>query len=210
VLAIDRAHFASGVRWWQTETDWPNDFHNSDYRVLAAQNPDGDFQDDWWAGLLPRLIRWKALRPFSQADVTRWFTVHREDLARTWHQACAPVRDLDITGVTWGHVQAFPDVVARIKPTKSESAVFRSKFCHFLLPRIFPVFDNAAVGGSRTYEAYFNLIKRTWEATPAVLQAELVAELSQIIEDHGRSPLYEGFPMATKITELALIGSRRT
>ncbi|WP_158073993.1 hypothetical protein [Micromonospora sp. CB01531] len=52
------------------------------------------------------------------------------------------------------------------------------------------------------------MLKRTWEATPAALQAELVAELSRLMEIDGRSPLYEGFPMATKITELALIGIR--
>ncbi|MGN9764281.1 hypothetical protein ACTMS2_03820 [Micromonospora sp. SD12] len=210
MLSIDKKKFAAGVRWWQTKTNWPNDFHNSDYEVLAAQNPDGDFRDNWWAGFLPRLTAWKALRPLSQADVTDRLHEHRDDLTRTWHQACAPIKDLDITGVTWDQVRTFPEVAARIKPTKSGSAVFPSKFCHFLLPRIFPVFDNAAVGGSRTFEAYFNLIKTTWEATPAALQAELVAELSQLIEDHGRGPLYEGFPMATKITELALIGSRHS
>jgi hypothetical protein len=115
---------------------------------------------------------------------------------------------MDIAGVTWEQMQVFPGVVSRLKPTKSGSPVFPSKFCHFLLPRIFPVFDNAAVGGSYTFEGYFNLIKRAWEATPAALQAEMVAELSQLIEDHGRGSLYEGFPMATKITELALIGRR--
>ncbi len=208
MLSIDREQFAAGVRWWQTKTSWSNDFHNSDYEMLAAQNPDGDFGDRWWAGFLQRLTTWKALRPFSQADVTRRLNENRDDLARAWHQACAPVQDMDITGVTWAQVQAFTAVVARLKPTKSKSPVFPSKFCHFLLPRIFPVFDNAAVGGSRTYEAHFNLIKRTWGATPAALQAELVAELSQLIEIDGRSPLYEGFPMATKITELALIGVR--
>jgi hypothetical protein len=49
--------------------------------------------------------------------------------------------------------------------------VFPSKFCHFLLPRIFPVVDNRAASGSPTYEN-------------------------------------TGFPLATKITELALIGRK--
>lgn len=208
MLPIDREQFAAGVRWWRTKTSWPNDFHNSDYEVLAAQNPHGDFRDSWWAGFLPRLTAWKALRPLSQADVTGLFTEHRDELSQAWHQVCAPVKDLDITGVTWDQVRTFPEVVAWLKPTRSGSAVFPSKFCHFLLPRIFPVFDNAAVGGSRTYETYFNLVKGSWGATPAALQAELEAELSEIIEGCGRSPLCEGFPMVTKIVELALIGRR--
>jgi hypothetical protein len=206
VKPVDRREFTAGVRWWRTKTGWPSDFHNADYEVLAAQNPDGAFQDDWWAGFLPRLTLWRALRPFSRAEVTDLLVANRDDLAGAWHQACASVRDKDITGVTWDQVREFPEVVARLKPTSSP--VFPSKFCHFLLPRIFPVFDNLAVGGSRNYERYFNLIKGTWEVTPADLQASLIAELTQLVEDDGRSPLYVGFPMTTKITELALIGRK--
>ncbi|WP_329007645.1 hypothetical protein OG271_18195 [Micromonospora rifamycinica] len=117
MLPIDREQFVAGVRWWQTRTSWPNDFHNSDYEVLAAQNPDGDFRDSWWAGFLSRLTAWNALRPHSQADVTSRFTEHRDELSRTWHQACAPVKDLDITAVTWDQVRTFPEVVAWLKPT---------------------------------------------------------------------------------------------
>ncbi|MBQ0994860.1 hypothetical protein KBX08_32935 [Micromonospora sp. H61] len=203
---IDKRDFIVGVRWWQTSTGWPKDFHNADYEVLAAQNPNGVFLDDWWAGFLPRLTLWRALRPFSRAEVTGLLVANRDDLASAWHQACAPVRDNDITEVTWDRVRAFPEVVARLKPTSSP--VFRSKFCHFLLPRIFPVFDNLAVGGSCTYERYFNLIRDTWNVTPADLQASLISELSQMVEDEGRGPLHVGFPMATKITELALIGRK--
>jgi hypothetical protein len=47
VKPIDTAQLAAGVRWWRTETRWPKDFHNADYEVLAAQNPDGAFLDDW-------------------------------------------------------------------------------------------------------------------------------------------------------------------
>ncbi|MBE1487491.1 hypothetical protein [Plantactinospora soyae] len=216
---IDREEFAAGVRWWQTKTSWPNDFHNNAYVELAALNPDGEFLDDWWPNFLRRLSRWRAVRPLSKAAVTALLVANREHLGGAWHQACAPVKDLDITGVTWEQVRAFPEVVARLKPTKSRSPVFPSKFCHFLLPRIFPVFDNAAVGDSRsrggrgpstplTYEGYFNLVKETWAATPAELQAEFVAELTRLVEGEGRSPLCDGFPMATKITELALIGRR--
>ncbi|TDB74338.1 hypothetical protein [Micromonospora sp. KC723] len=205
---IDRGEFAAGVRWWQTKTRWRNDFHNSAYVVLSAQNPNGDFRDDWWPDFLRRLTQWGALRPLSGVEVTRRLAANRDELASAWRQACAPVKDLDITGVAWEQVRAFPEVVARLKPTKYGSPVFPSKFCHFLLPRIFPVFDNAAVGGSHTYETYFGLIKGTWEATPAGLQDELVAELARLVDDDGQGRLYAGFPAATKITELALIGRR--
>jgi hypothetical protein len=52
-------------------------------------------------------------------------------------------------------VQALPEIAAEIKPMRSgTSAVFTSKFCDFLLPKIFPVIDNAALGGSRAYKTY--------------------------------------------------------
>ena len=105
---IDRREFIDGVRWWRTTTGWPKDFHNADYELLAAQNPDGAFLDDWWAGFLPRLTSWRALRPLSRVEVTDLLVANRDDLAAAWQQACAQVTDKDITGVTWDQVRAFP------------------------------------------------------------------------------------------------------
>jgi hypothetical protein len=205
---IDLREFDAGVRWWRTKTTWPKDFHNADYKVLGSQATDGTFPDEWWAEFVPRLISWVALRPLSRAEVTDLLIANRESLSAAWHQACAPVKDLDISGVTWEQIHPFPDVVARLKPTRSHSAVFPSKFCHFLLPRIFPVFDNVAIGGSATYQRYFNLIKGTWEITPVGTQGNLIAQLTRLVEANGSGVLYAGFPMATKIAELALIGRK--
>lgn len=105
---IDRHEFSVGVQWWLTKTGWPRDFHNADYEVLATQNPDGAFQDGWWAGFLPRLSAWRALRPFSRAEVTALLAANRDDLTRAWQQACGPVKDKDITGVTWDQVRRSP------------------------------------------------------------------------------------------------------
>lgn len=90
---IDRREFTVGVRWWQTRSRWPNDFHNAAYEALAAQNPNGAFLDDWWVGFLPRLTSWRALRPFSRAAVTSLLIANRDALARAWHQACAPAKE---------------------------------------------------------------------------------------------------------------------
>lgn len=199
--------FAAGVQWWRTQTRWPRDFHNADYEVLATANPDGAFSDDWWAGFLPRLTSWVALRPISRVEVTGRLIANRDDLADAWRQVCAPLKDRDIAEVTWEQLRAFPDVVARLKPTRSP--VFQSKFCHFLLPRVFPVVDNRAVGGSRDYEGYFNLIKGTWEITSADVQVCLKAKLTRLVVEAGCGTLYSGFPLATKVTELALVGRRR-
>ncbi|GAA0934450.1 hypothetical protein [Virgisporangium aurantiacum] len=204
---IDMSELVAGAQWWRATTTWRKDFHNADYRTLAAENPHGAFLDDWWAGFLPRLAAWKALRPVPHSEVTARLLDNREDLAAAWHQVCVPVRDDDIAAVTWGQVRGFPEIVARLKPTQSRSPVFASKFCHFLLPRIFPVVDSWAVSGAGTYEGYFTLIKETWEATPVDLQTRLIAGLTCLVEDGGDT-LFRGFPYATKITELALIGRK--
>jgi hypothetical protein len=205
VRSIDISEFYSGVRWWCTNTRWPRDFHNAQYKALAAQNPNGQFSTAWWSAFLPRLSSWRALRPVSKAEITRLLAANRDYLITTWRQVCVPLRDFDITDVTWNRVHAFPDVVARLKPTSS--AVFRSKFCHFLLPQVFPVFDNLAVGGSLTYQEYFQQVKGTWEATPLSQRAQMIHELTQQISNRGF--LHSRYPFATKITELALIGRRQ-
>jgi hypothetical protein len=208
VEPIKMREFDIGVQWWRTETKWPRDFHNADYQVLADRNPNGAFLDDWWFGFLKLLNGWKALRPYSGADVTELLKANRHELSAAWRHVCSPVRDKDITGVTWEQVRAFPDVVGRLKPTRSPSPVFMSKFCHFLLPTIFPVVDNKAVNGSGNYEAYFNLIKGTWETTAVDVRRGLIAQLTRLIEEDGRGTVCAGFPFATKITELALIGRK--
>jgi hypothetical protein len=103
-------------------------------------------------------------------------------------------------------VEAFPNEVAGIKPTKAPSPVFTSKFCHFLLPRIFPVVDNAAVGGGwRTYGAYYKFVQNEWHETDAAARGDLIAALKNEI---GQNRIFSEFPMITTIVELRLIGRR--
>jgi hypothetical protein len=97
-----------------------------------------------------------------------------------------------------------PEVVYRLKPTRSP--VFPSKFCHFLLPKVFPVVDGLALAGHpHTCEAYFRLVKGTWETTAQNTQQCLIAEIADLITESGQS-LDPAFPVVTKIVELALIG----
>lgn len=108
----------------------------------------------------------------------------------------------------WDEVKAFPDEVAKIKPMKTgrPSAVFTSKFCHFLLPKVFPVVDNAGLARARrTYESYFRSVQDEWASTDTATRHALIAELTIVIETEGRA-VYAGFPLINKIVELRLIG----
>lgn len=111
--------------------------------------------------------------------------------------------------MAWKDVAAFPAEVAKIKPMKTGvSAVFTSKFCHFLLPSIFPVVDNEALGnGWQDYESYFTCVQTEWASTDGCTRDQLIAELTCTIEEEGR-PLFAGFPLINKIVELRLMGRR--
>ncbi len=46
--------------------------------------------------------------------------------------------------------------------------MFTAKFCHFLLPTVFPLVDRAVMGlpfGTR-YQAHFEGVQREWAETP--------------------------------------------
>jgi hypothetical protein len=99
---------------------------------------------------------------------------------------------------------AFPNEVGKIKPTHDPSPVFTSKFCHFLLPNVFPVVDNLAVGGGwRNYQTYFRFVQYEWSSTDPSTRADLVTALTKAA---GTTQLYSGFPVVNKIVELRLIG----
>lgn len=200
---------ADGVAFWRNLTGWPDDFHNADYGEWARQRPDGNFTIDWWCRYqLPRLRRWIATRPSSGEVLTARFLDRAAALGTAWEEACVPHLGDDISAVTWAEVQAFSDATAGIKPMKyAPSAVFTSKFCHFLLPKIFPVVDTVALGGWQTYETYFKHVQAEWESTDEATAHDLRAELTRLIEMNGQ-PVCPEFPMINKIVELRLISRR--
>ena len=197
---------AAGVAFWQNRP-WPVDFHNADYQDWARQDPHGNFTLTWWQTIqLPRLQDWIATRGATHADLTARFTERAATISAVWEEACVPHLDDDISTVTWDQVKAFPAEVAFIKPTKTSSPVFASKFCHFLLPKIFPVVDNEGLGNRwRTYEDYFKYIQDEWDSTAPATQIDLIAELTRLIEAEGNQ-VSASFPMINKIVELRLIG----
>jgi hypothetical protein len=190
---------------FRRDRGWASDVGNADYEKWARQNPNGNFTLKWWQQYqLPRLSAWRAIRPYGAADLTPRFLQSAKALSAAWQVACAPYLDRDITSVTWQDIKAFPDEVGKIKPTHAPSPVFTSKFCHFLLPRVFPVVDREAVGGGwRTYRAYFEYVQYVWNTTDGSTQADLVAALTEATRS---KQLYSGYPVVNRIVELRLIG----
>jgi hypothetical protein len=204
-MTHEMQELADGVAFWQSRR-WPADFHNSQYATWAKQDPSGDFTINWWHQFLPILRAWKATRPSSDADLTSRFTQSAAALSSAWQVACLPWLEEDVSTVAWDQVKAFPIEVAKIKPTKAPSPVFTSKFCHFLLPRVFPVVDNEGLGNRwPTYAAYFGVVQDEWGSTSPATRADLSRELTRLIEASGK-PVFSGFPMTNKIVELLLMG----
>jgi len=210
-MSVDMAlrEFRAGIEFWNTRRGWPRDLHCAEYREWANDNPDGDFSDEWWTSFLHRLGTWRATRPVAYAELTRRFESQRASLTSQWERACRPYSDADITEVAWEQVRGFADAVSKIKPMAGNpSPVFTSKFCHFLLPRVFPVVDNLASGGHwGRYEDYFMQVQDEWAETPEAVRDTLRSELATAVEC-GSGALHEQFPVVNKIVELRLIGRR--
>lgn len=93
--------------------------------------------------------------------------------------------------------------MTEIKPLKYPSPVFTSKFCHFLVPRVFPIVDNKAMCNPfATYEAYYTTARGEWLNTDSATQAELIKVLTQAIG----VPAFSEYPMKCKLVELCLMG----
>jgi hypothetical protein len=157
----------------------------------------------WWTCFLSELTKWKATRGRGKTKeyLTQRASARFEALGRAWSTACAPYADSDISTVRWDQVAALPATAAEIKDVRSP--VFTSKFCHFLLPQVYPVVDNRAMGNRfPTYRAYFESVQGEWSSTPEETRALLVAELDGLI---GSDKILR-YPATNKLVELCLIG----
>jgi len=175
---------------------------------LEWSNESPDFSDEWWSRFLRRLRAWGALRPATYAELTKRFIERRDALGSAWAEDCVPYRSLDITGVTWAQVGPFADLAGEIKPMNGlPSPVFTSKFCHLLLPKVFPISDNRPGSKWPRYAEYFAFAQWLWTSTPESTQTELVAIMTEAVESSG-AKLNPEFPMIDKIVELRMICRR--
>jgi hypothetical protein len=203
-MPLTMHEFERGVAYWRQSTRWPADFHNAFYARLAEQNPHGEFTEAWWQQFSRDLRAWRATRPLPRAVLTHHAVRTMPALQDAWSRRIAPLGGRDIAEVTWGQIEEFPALVRAIKPGRRP--VFTAKFCHFLLPAVFPVVDGAVMGlpFGDTYQAHFDGVQREWISTPAAMQDELKAVLTTLID----APLTPGYPLVNKIVELCLIGRR--
>lgn len=206
---ISIQEFNNGINFWDARPKWPNDLHNGFYsflqnhleEILTNENP---FNQQLINTLINPLQRWVALRPKSQQYIIDNYLRSTDLLNRIWIEDIAPVRDGDITTIEYNSLRRFIEAVKNIKGTNSY--VFPSKFSHFLLPKIFPVYDNTALAGiNNNYEEYYNLFRREWNETADNIKVQLINSIQNKIQVNGGNVLIN-YPYQTKAVEICLIG----
>jgi hypothetical protein len=207
-MALTVRELQEGIKYWREETCWPTDFHNSFYeRDLPTIQGNGSFDQRWWKRFHCLLEDWQATRGCRRTVLDSLAQERFPLLRGTYARVIAPHLGEDIEGVDWPAIAEFPLLVTEIKPLKSPSPVFTSKFCHFIAPSIFPVVDNEAMGKpfGKCYEAHFRNSRMEWLATDSQNRTALADMLAQ----EAGTPLFTGFPIKNKLVELCLIGRNR-
>jgi len=203
-----------GIHYWRTtkvkgKSQWPPDFHNDYYKnvLTGVRIKDGTFDLQWWNQFYPILHSWRADRRVMRAELTSRVQERFEKLGEAWLAVIVPRLKDDIEKVEWHQIAVFPELVTEIKWLVFPNAMFTSKFCHLLAPRIFPVSDKDAVGNPfATYEKYYTAARGEWLSTDTAIQTELVNVLTEAIGE----PVFSEYPMKCKLIELCLTGRYNT
>ena len=192
-----------GMEKWGS-TSWPLDFHNRFYSTFSLYKKDG-LTEDWWSWAVDSLWNWGAIRPWSKDEIRERGLKRLQQLAdeymslRTENAGQEPTIEL----VDWNRAYKFYELAYEIKGYTGQ--VFPAKLCHFILPSIFPVTDNAMAPNEGSYESYWCLCKEEWahcsdkDALKEVLRNEIAANTY-------RREVIPDYPWPTKIFELCVIG----
>lgn len=201
--------FNSGINFWNAKPKWPKDLHNGFYSFLRNHlednlNSENPFNQQLINTLINPLQRWVALRPKSQQYIIDNYLSSIDLLNRIWREDVAPVKNGDIATIEYRSLRRFIETVKNIKGTNSY--VFPSKFSHFLIPNIFPVYDNTALAGiNNNYEEYYNMFRIEWNETDDNMKDQLINAIQNKIQVNGGNVLYN-YPYHTKAVEICLIG----
>lgn len=204
-VPLNPEYIENGIAFWNRR-GWSADLHNSFYvkHVPAMRPVDGRFDLDWWNRVWPTLRGWSATRRGgSRTSMTQRAEQQFPTLERLWRDNVSRHISEDIDAVQWSDVSEFAAHVSYIKGVSSP--VFTSKLCHFLIPQVFPVVDNWAMGNPySTYGEYYQTAQSMWRKTDADTKNLLVSRLANLVGPE-MDPL---FPTACKLVELHLIGKR--
>ncbi len=172
---------------------WPEDFHASLYTHLAEIQNDR-FSNEWWDEIVDLLWEWRAIRPRTKDFIHQR---GKPQLAKM-RKSLQNIKAQDIKTCEWDSVADLFNAAHEIKNV--HSPVLASKLCHFILPAIFPIFDNEALDFPiPCYQYYWNYCRKQW------LECDNKKQLKEILRPHLNQD-GENYPWAVRIIELCIIG----
>jgi len=198
---VTKDNLEAGIGYWHKKTTWPEDFHNQLYSQLFRLRQDG-LNNEWWQEIVEHLWKWKAIRPKPKQFVYRRGLERLAQLDKECRLILTKNNghDPDLATVGWEQLSTFFNVAVSIKSVASP--VFASKLCHFIFPEAFVVVDTKAVGIRKGYKEHWAKCKTDW------VRCEERQKLIEVLKRAISEPVTPGYPWATKITELCLIGRR--
>jgi hypothetical protein len=204
----------AGISIWGRKaisSEWPRDFHNEMYVTEDMRHSTQPFTRSWWSKfIMPRVGTWRAYRPATKADIERWASTELGEMAYAYEHCVVPYLETPFEELNWDDLKMFTEVVARAKRNSAggvqASPVFRSKVCHWIAPRLFPVADQEVLEISDPYETYWKQVQREWAAIPMATRHELIQRLSEEIARYSRYDVADHYPFEVKIVELCRIG----
>lgn len=198
-LIVNQFFLERGIRWWQTETNWDNDFHNHFYERMYHL---GSVNRASWYTIVDELASWSALRPVPKDEIIRngFSVIGNIDALIRQLMKNYDLSNTDFSQVEWDEILPLFQTANSIK--NSSTPMFGSKLCHFILPKLFPVYDSF-VGervGTNDYRIYWEMCREGWKKCNG--KNDLVDVLQREI---GHS-VFQLYPWATKISELCCHG----
>jgi hypothetical protein len=204
-MKISLENLRSGIDWWQ-HSNWPSDFHNLDYFDFYQDRSHG-LTDSWLEATVDRLAQWRAIRsprkPNTKQDILASLRAMLDRL-QAEYQCILDLSKAEpsVDTVSWQNINSLYSIAAQVK---NGSAVFASKLCHFMFPKVFIVMDNLGTQ-VMIYDYYWQGMVNEWNLFPdkEVLTSLLRAE----IVEHSTHPIHRDYPFETKIMELCHVGDK--
>lgn len=204
VQLLSLSNLRAGIQAWIERPGWTEDFSAPLYTQLQADHSER-FTEAWWSRTVDRLSQWKALRPRSKAEI---FAAGRPRLRELEERHATVAAASDGSGdpfdrARWSVLRPLFELAHGIKG--SSTPVFGSKFCHFLLPDLYPVIDGEYTGlGYDGYSGYWHTCHDAWHECRD--RDALVREVARTVPEAHRA----AFPWGTKIVELCAAGRRKS
>lgn len=201
VARVDEASLQNGISYWWANPTWNKDFHNELYRGLIAKRREG-FSVEYWNLLVDELCRWRANRPMEKSVLSARGLERLRDLEGEFGK----IRETygtdrpEFESLRWEELKGMFEVAREIKGNLSP--VFASKLCHLILPGGYVVIDNVFIGVEERYESYWKRCQKAWQ------ECRDKEELKEALRAKIGRGTIEGYPWATKITELCLSAQR--